>query len=123
MIVPFPARTTLDLAARAVAEGLARRRGHPIAVENRTGADGLLETALFPLFEPLIAVSEQAVPPDKTAATYCLSMPALRMTSDHLRRSASICVLKLSGVDPAIGTPASAALVWMTGSPIAAFIT
>ena len=52
MIVPFPAGTSLDLAARIVAEGLARRRGHPIAVENRAGADGMLGAEAFAQARP-----------------------------------------------------------------------
>jgi tripartite-type tricarboxylate transporter receptor subunit TctC len=52
MIVPFPAGTSLDLAARTVAEGLARRRGHPIAVENRAGADGVLGAEAFARARP-----------------------------------------------------------------------
>jgi tripartite-type tricarboxylate transporter receptor subunit TctC len=52
MIVPFPAGTSLDLAARTVAEGLARRHGHPIAVENRAGADGVLGAEAFAQSRP-----------------------------------------------------------------------
>jgi tripartite-type tricarboxylate transporter receptor subunit TctC len=47
MIVPVPPGAAPDLAGRLLAEGLARRRGHPIAVENRTGADGVLGAEAF----------------------------------------------------------------------------
>ncbi|MBV1795711.1 hypothetical protein KSF81_00785 [Siccirubricoccus sp. G192] len=36
-----------DLAGCLLAEGLARRRGHPIAVENRAGADGVIGAEAF----------------------------------------------------------------------------
>ncbi len=47
MIVPAPAGTSPDILARLVAEGLSRRRGYPIAVENRTGAEGQIAAEAF----------------------------------------------------------------------------
>ena len=47
MIVPGPAGSTLDLAARVLAEGLSHRRSHPIAAENRPGAEFVLGTEAF----------------------------------------------------------------------------
>jgi tripartite-type tricarboxylate transporter receptor subunit TctC len=47
MIVPTPAGTSPDILARLVADGLSRRRGHPIAVENRTGAEGQIAAEAF----------------------------------------------------------------------------
>ena len=47
MIVPTPAGTSPDILARLVAEGLSRRRGHSIAVENRTGAEGQIAAEAF----------------------------------------------------------------------------
>lgn len=47
MIIPGTAGSTLDLAARVLAEGLSRRRGHPIAAENRPGAEFVLGTEAF----------------------------------------------------------------------------
>ena len=52
MIVPAPAGSAPDLAARLLAEGLARRRGHAIAVENRPGADGVLGAEAFAQARP-----------------------------------------------------------------------
>src|SRR5206468_1516836 len=40
IIVPFPAGGTADVMPRIFAEWLARKWGHPVVVENRTGAAG-----------------------------------------------------------------------------------
>lgn len=40
MVVGFPAGTASDTATRFIAEGLARRFGQPVVVENRPGVDG-----------------------------------------------------------------------------------
>jgi len=47
MIVPAPAGAAPDVAARLLADGLSRWRGHPISVENRPGADGVLGAEAF----------------------------------------------------------------------------
>jgi tripartite-type tricarboxylate transporter receptor subunit TctC len=47
MITMAQPGSSLDIAARVMAEGLSRRRGHPIAVENRPGADGILAAEAF----------------------------------------------------------------------------
>jgi tripartite-type tricarboxylate transporter receptor subunit TctC len=47
MIVPTPAGSAPDVAARLLAGGLSRRRSHPITVENRPGADGVLGAEAF----------------------------------------------------------------------------
>lgn len=47
MIVPLPPGSSPDLAARIFAEALSRRRGHPIAVENRVGATGAVAGSAF----------------------------------------------------------------------------
>ena len=52
MIVPTPAGAAPDIAARLLAEGLARRRSHPITVENRPGADGVLGAEAFTQARP-----------------------------------------------------------------------
>lgn len=44
IIVPFQAGGASDVAARAIADGLARRTGQPFVVENRAGATGLVGT-------------------------------------------------------------------------------
>ena len=52
MIHPAAVGSAPDVAARLLAEALARRRGHPIAVEGRTGADGTLAAAAFAQAQP-----------------------------------------------------------------------
>ncbi|MFM9969287.1 MAG: Bug family tripartite tricarboxylate transporter substrate binding protein, partial [Burkholderiales bacterium] len=44
VIVPFPPAGATDLAARIVADHLARTWGQPVVVENRSGASGMLGT-------------------------------------------------------------------------------
>jgi tripartite-type tricarboxylate transporter receptor subunit TctC len=45
IICPFPAGGGTDLTARLLAEHLSRSLGQPVAVENRTGASGMIGTA------------------------------------------------------------------------------
>jgi tripartite-type tricarboxylate transporter receptor subunit TctC len=52
LVVPVPPGTSPDTAARLLAEGLSHRRGHPLAVENRTGADGTIGAAAFAQARP-----------------------------------------------------------------------
>lgn len=52
MIVPAPAGSAPDIAGRLLAEGLARQRGHPIAVDNRAGADGAIGAEAFAQARP-----------------------------------------------------------------------
>lgn len=47
MIHPAAIGSAPDMAARILAEALARRRGHPIVVENRGGADGTIAADAF----------------------------------------------------------------------------
>lgn len=47
MIVPLPPGSSPDTAARFFADGLARRCGHPIAVDNRVGAVGAVAGNAF----------------------------------------------------------------------------
>jgi tripartite-type tricarboxylate transporter receptor subunit TctC len=47
MIMPAPPGAVVDLAGRMLAEGLARRGGHPIVVENRPGGDGMIGAGAF----------------------------------------------------------------------------
>jgi tripartite-type tricarboxylate transporter receptor subunit TctC len=47
VIVPLPAGTSVDVAARLVAQRLAQRWGQPVIVENRPGADGILAVKEF----------------------------------------------------------------------------
>jgi tripartite-type tricarboxylate transporter receptor subunit TctC len=47
MIVPGPAGSAPDLAGRLLADALSRRRGHPMVVENRAGADGVIGAEAF----------------------------------------------------------------------------
>jgi tripartite-type tricarboxylate transporter receptor subunit TctC len=47
LIVPFPAGSANDSAARLYAEGLSKRWGKPVVVENRPGADGSIGTGVF----------------------------------------------------------------------------
>jgi tripartite-type tricarboxylate transporter receptor subunit TctC len=44
LMVGFTAGSTVDAVARAVADGLSRRFGQPVVVENKTGANGALAT-------------------------------------------------------------------------------
>jgi tripartite-type tricarboxylate transporter receptor subunit TctC len=46
-IVPFPAGASPDLAARLFADGLSKRWGQPVVIENRPGVDGSLGTGAF----------------------------------------------------------------------------
>jgi len=45
MLVPFPPGGTTDIIARAVSHEMAKDLGHPVIVENRPGAAGLIGTA------------------------------------------------------------------------------
>src|ERR1700755_2548341 len=47
LIVPIGPATTTDFAARVFADALADRWKHPVVVDNRPGADGLIATAAF----------------------------------------------------------------------------
>lgn len=47
IIVPGAAGGAPDLGARLLADGLARRRGHALVVENRVGADGIIGAEAF----------------------------------------------------------------------------
>jgi tripartite-type tricarboxylate transporter receptor subunit TctC len=47
IIVPFPAGSTIDLAARAYAERLSRRWTRPVMVENKPGADAIVGGSAF----------------------------------------------------------------------------
>lgn len=52
VVVPVPPGTSPDTAARLLAERLSRRRGHPLAVENRAGGDGTVGAAAFAQARP-----------------------------------------------------------------------
>ena len=47
VIVPLPAGSAVDAAARLVGEGLSKRWGQPVVIENRPGADGSIGTGAF----------------------------------------------------------------------------
>jgi tripartite-type tricarboxylate transporter receptor subunit TctC len=47
MISPLPAGTLSDITMRLYAEGLARRLGQPVVVENRPGGDAVVATMAF----------------------------------------------------------------------------
>ena len=47
IIVPFPAGSANDVAARMYAEGLSRRWTRPIVVENKPGADAIIGGGAF----------------------------------------------------------------------------
>src|SRR5262245_25294076 len=47
VIVPFPAGAANDTAARLYADGLSRRWGVPVVVENKPGADAIVGGAAF----------------------------------------------------------------------------
>lgn len=47
VILPLPAGGSTDIAARMFAERLAERWHHPVVVENRPGADGIVGVAAF----------------------------------------------------------------------------
>lgn len=73
IIVPVPAGSSPDLAARLFADRLAARWGRPVIVEDRPGADGLIGTADFValnddhvlLFAPAAPLSVYPVTKDK----------------------------------------------------------
>ena len=52
IIVPAGPAGAVDLSARLLAEGLARQRGHPLVVDNRPGADGILAAEAFARARP-----------------------------------------------------------------------
>jgi tripartite-type tricarboxylate transporter receptor subunit TctC len=47
VIVPFPAGSVIDTAARLVGDGLSRQWGQPVVIENRPGADASIGTGVF----------------------------------------------------------------------------
>ena len=47
IIVPFAAGGAMDTAARLYADGLSKRWGQPVVIENRPGADTHIATAEF----------------------------------------------------------------------------
>ena len=47
LIVPFPAGAGNDVAARIIAEGLSRRWGKPVIIENKPGGDTTIGAAAF----------------------------------------------------------------------------
>ena len=52
VVVTVPPGTSPDVAARLLAEGLSRRRGRPLAVDNRAGGDGTVGAAAFARARP-----------------------------------------------------------------------
>jgi tripartite-type tricarboxylate transporter receptor subunit TctC len=52
LVVPYAAGGPLDSTARVVAEGLGRRLGHNVVVENKTGASGMLGASEAAKAEP-----------------------------------------------------------------------
>jgi tripartite-type tricarboxylate transporter receptor subunit TctC len=73
LLVPIGVGSAPDVAARLFAERLALRWGHPVIVENRAGADGLLGAAAFAaspddhtlLFSPAAPISVFPLTNDK----------------------------------------------------------
>ncbi|HEV7394436.1 MAG TPA: tripartite tricarboxylate transporter substrate binding protein [Burkholderiales bacterium] len=68
IIVPFPAGGGTDITARLLGEQLRRALGHPIVVDNRTGASGMIGTLAAAKSPPdgytlLVASGEMAVNP------------------------------------------------------------
>jgi tripartite-type tricarboxylate transporter receptor subunit TctC len=47
IIIPLPPGTGSDIAARLLAEHLAKRWGQPVVVENRQGGDGIPAVTAF----------------------------------------------------------------------------
>ncbi|SOY68184.1 tripartite tricarboxylate transporter substrate binding protein [Cupriavidus taiwanensis] len=89
IVVPFAAGGTADLVARLLAEGLARRLGQPVIIDNRVGAGGNIG---------IVSVA-RAVPDGRTlllASTAFLTNPALhpdRPPYDPVRQFAAISEL------------------------------
>src|SRR5689334_6352174 len=52
VIVPFTPGSGTDIMARTVSEGLAKRLGQPMVVENRPGAGGTIGEAIVAKAEP-----------------------------------------------------------------------
>jgi tripartite-type tricarboxylate transporter receptor subunit TctC len=68
IIVPFPAGGGTDITARLLGEELRKALGHPIVVDNRTGASGMIGTLAAAKSAPdgytlLVASGEMAVNP------------------------------------------------------------
>src|SRR5205807_4278901 len=52
IVVPFPAGGTADVMPRIFADWLARKWGHPVVIENRTGAGGNIGAEAVAKAEP-----------------------------------------------------------------------
>src|SRR5262249_55945879 len=52
IIVPFPAGGTADAMPRIIGDWLARKWGHPVVIENKTGAAGNIGAEVFAKSDP-----------------------------------------------------------------------
>lgn len=125
MIVPIVAGSSPDVAARVFAEHLAARWGHPVVIENRPGADGLIGTAafataqddhvlLFSFAAPLTVypVIQEKLPYD--AARDVVPISAVTETFGTISVPASLSVTTLSEL-VALARSRPGQLNWTTG--------
>ena len=98
MVVPYPAGGPVDLATRIVAEGLAKKWGQSVIVENKPGASGAIGTEAVikspadgytMLLHSPIMVATELTRPDYVALAESFGVPGVRTTPETLEADLS----------------------------------